>query len=93
MQTLPFSEARAQLADVLRRVEAELEPVLISRRGAPTGVLMSFEQYQRLGDDANGFAARLKRWRAEYLASGTGAEETDPFEDVRQNEPSREFSW
>ena len=93
MQTLPFSEARAQLADVLRRVEVGLEPVLISRRGTAAGVLMSFEQYQRLGGDATGFAARLKHWRDEYLALGDGSAEKGPFEDVRQNEPTREFSW
>ncbi|HEY5579660.1 MAG TPA: type II toxin-antitoxin system Phd/YefM family antitoxin [Rhodoferax sp.] len=93
MQTLPFSEARARLADVLRRVEAGPEPVLISRRGAAAGVLMSFEQYQSLGGAATGFAARLKRWRAEYLAAGHGSAEKDPFEDVRQNETTREFSW
>jgi len=93
MQTLPFSEARAQLADVLRGVEAGQEPVLISRRGAAAGVLMSLEQYQRLGGGAAGFAARLNRWRAEYLAAVNGSAEKDPFEDVRQNGPAREFAW
>lgn len=93
MQTLPFSEARAQLAHALRSVEAGNEPFSISRRGQVAGVLMSFEQYQRMSGVATGFAEKLKLWRAESLNLPSGRDEDDPFADVRQKEGGREFSW
>lgn len=93
MQTLPFSKARAQLAQALRSVEAGNEPFSISRRGQVAGVLMSFEQYQRMGGVATGFAEKLKLWRAEPLNLLSGTAEGDPFADVRQEDGGREFSW
>jgi prevent-host-death family protein len=93
MQTLPFSEARAQLASALRSVEAGNEPFSISRRGQVAGVLMSFEQYQRLSGEAKGFAEKLHAWRAEYLTPGGVVVDDDPFADVRQSDAAREFSW
>jgi prevent-host-death family protein len=93
METLPFSEARAHLADALRRVESGHEPVLISRRGQGAGVLMSFEQYQGLNDKADGFTQCLERWRATYLPLAVDADGADPFSDVRQADAARDFSW
>lgn len=93
MQTLPFSEARAHLADALRRVEAGHEPVLISRRGQGAGVLMSFEQYQGLSHQAAGFALRLDAWRSAHLEPSHGETPDDPFANVRQNDDARSFAW
>jgi prevent-host-death family protein len=93
MQTLPFSEARAQLANALRSVEAGNEPFSISRRGQVAGVLMSFEQYQRMSGAATGFAERLQHWRCEQLPALNGISEDDPFAQVRQTDKEREFSW
>jgi len=92
MQTLPFSEARAQLAQVLRSVEAGSEPFSISRRGQVAGVLMSFDQYQRLrGQTA--FADKLHAWRTQYLPADKASAEDDPFANLRQRDAAREFSW
>ncbi len=93
MQALPFSEARAQLVEALRSVEAGNEPVLISRRGQAAGVLMSLAQYRQLGGGDSGFVARLQRWRDEHLAEAGDADERDPFEGLRQTESGRDFSW
>lgn len=93
MRTLPFSEARAHLADALRSVEADNEPFSISRRGQVAGVLMSFEQYQRLSGGATGFAEKLDHWRTTYRASDTAVPGDDPFANVRQADAGREFSW
>ncbi|MBE0475160.1 type II toxin-antitoxin system Phd/YefM family antitoxin [Rhodoferax sp.] len=93
MQTLPFSEARAQLANALRSVEAGNEPFSISRRGQVAGVLMSFEQYQRMSGAATGFAEKLKQWRTEQLTTPGGIPEDDPFSHLRQMDNAREFSW
>jgi prevent-host-death family protein len=94
MQTIPFSEARAHLAEALRKMELAQEPVLISRRGQAAGVLMPVAQYRRLSGSslgaAPGFSARLAQWRSahaeELAAEGAFQAERDPT-------PGREFSW
>ena len=91
MQTIPFSEARAQLADVMRGVETG-EPMVISRRGQASSVLMSLSQYQQLSGEGLGFSERLDRWRATQLSLAQ-LEDSDPFEDVRQGDDSRNFEW
>jgi len=93
MQVLPFSEARAQLAQALRRVEAGDQPFSISRRGQVAGVLMSFEQYQRLSGKPTGFAEKLQAWRTHYLTPDQAGLVEDPFAGVRQLDAAREFSW
>lgn len=93
MHTIPFSEARAQLADVLRGVESGEAPMLISRRGHASGVLMSYTQYQQLSGEALGFADRLQAWRAQYLAADASEHHTNPFADVRQLDEPRPFAW
>lgn len=92
MQFIPFSEARAQLANVLREVEAGDAPMVISRRGQASGVLMSYAQYQHLSGENIGFADRLLSWRAKYLVAGV-SDEADPFDGVRQSEDVRDFTW
>ena len=98
MRTIPFSEARAQLADVLRGVEAGDSPMVISRRGQASGVLMSFAQYQQLSGEGQGFGDRLDGWRAKYLAldlpgGDTTPVDADPFDGVRQPDDARDFAW
>lgn len=90
MQTLPLTDVRAHLADTLREAETAQEPVVISRRGQPAGVLMSWNQYRRLAAEHEGFAARLQRWRAEHAA---GADEADPFAGVRDAGAGRDVDW
>ncbi|MGT2455017.1 type II toxin-antitoxin system Phd/YefM family antitoxin [Cupriavidus basilensis] len=90
MQTIPFSEARAHLADVLRDAESGQEPLLISRRGQPAAVLMSWSQYRLLVGSSPGFFGRLSEWRSEHVQA---EDEADPFEHVRQSGDGRDFTW
>lgn len=90
MHTLPLTDVRAHLADTLREAENAQEPVVISRRGQPAGVLMSWTQYQRLAAEHEGFAARLQRWRAEHAG---GDDSGDPFADVRDADAGRDVEW
>jgi len=90
MQSIPFSEARAHLAETLRLVESSQNPLLISRRGQDVGVLMSIEQYQQLATSPSSFSARLNQWRTTYAQSGLN---DDPFNNVRDTSKGREFSW
>lgn len=98
MPSMPFSEVRAHLADTLREVELTAQPVLISRRGATAGVLMSWTQYQELTgapDRQAGFAARLAHWRAEHpdAVADTAADAADPWAGVRDSSPGRDAVW
>jgi prevent-host-death family protein len=90
MHSIPFSEARANLAETLREVETSEQAMIISRRGQAAGVLMSYAQYRQLTGQPLSFAARLQKWRAECA---TQPEETDPFDSVRDRSPGRDFSW
>ncbi len=91
MNQIPFSKARANLADTLRSVEAGTEPALISRRGEPAAVLMSLAQYRRLSGASQDFAGRLDGWRQRYLTADAAAD--DPWADVRDPSPGREVAW
>lgn len=90
MQTIPFSEVRAHLADALRELEIKQTPVVISRRGKAAGVLISPAQYQQLVGSPQGFASRLAQWRMDYAPAVTDA---DPFTQLREPSAGREFSW
>ncbi len=85
MDSIPYSEVRAHLAETLKKLEVREEPIFISRRGEPAGVLMSVAQYQRLaGPVAKDFWSAVCAWRAEnadYLATPEAPE--DPFADLR----------
>ncbi|KQP18089.1 type II toxin-antitoxin system Phd/YefM family antitoxin [Pseudorhodoferax sp. Leaf267] len=94
MHTIPFSEARAHLAEALSSLDQGGEPVLISRRGQAAAVLMSVAQYQRLVAAGDGAAARLRDWRTEH--AGVLAEQgdmSDPWADVRDRQPTRAVDW
>ncbi|MEQ1669021.1 MAG: type II toxin-antitoxin system Phd/YefM family antitoxin [Sulfuriferula sp.] len=90
MQTIPFSEARAHLAETLHQLETDQHPLLISRRGKAAAVLISPTQYQQLIGADHGFAARLAQWRINYAAV---LPEADPFTQLRDATHGRDFSW
>lgn len=88
MQTIPFTDVRAHLADTLRDLEGSNEPVFISRRGQPAAVLMSLSQYQRLASAGTGFGAALQRWREAYAAEMAEVPaDFDPFANLRDSDP------
>lgn len=93
MQQIPFSEARANLAETLRSVEAGTEPAVISRRGAPAAVLMSVTQYRQLSGSAQNFAGRLKDWREQHLPKSSATAAKDPWAKVRDTTPGRDSPW
>ncbi len=47
-KTVPFSEARAGLSDLLDEVHASRDHVVITRNGRPVGLLMSLDEYESL---------------------------------------------
>lgn len=47
-KTVPFSEARARLTDLVDEVEQKHEHVIITRNGRPAVVVLSTEEYDAL---------------------------------------------
>lgn len=47
-KTIPFSEARARLTDLLDEVEQKHEHVVITRNGRPAVVVLATEEYEAL---------------------------------------------
>lgn len=47
-KTVPFSEARARLSELLDEVEQLHEHVVVTRNGRPTAVMLSAEEYDAL---------------------------------------------
>jgi antitoxin YefM len=78
MDALSYSTARAQLASTMDRVINDHAPVVITRNGQPSVVMMSLDDYQSLEETAYllrspANARRLLAAVAE-LAAGQGAE-------------------
>jgi prevent-host-death family protein len=99
MDSIPYSEVRAQLAETLKRLALRDEAIYISRRGQPAGVLMSVAQYERLQGGIGDFGNALLAWRQRYeseLAAASNEEWQDPFADVRDRSPDGgrpPFAW
>jgi prevent-host-death family protein len=47
-KTVPFSEARARLSELLDDVEQVHEHVIVTRNGRPSAVLLSAEEYEAI---------------------------------------------
>lgn len=64
-KTVPFTQARAELSDLLDEVQQRHEHVEITRNGRPAGVLMSSEEYEVIQEtlDILGDPATLKALR------------------------------
>ena len=85
MDSIPYSDVRAQLAETLKRLEVREEAIYISRRGQPAGVLMSVAQYRRLQGEPADFGSAYITWRKRFerdLAAHAAQEWPDPFADV-----------
>jgi prevent-host-death family protein len=96
MQTIPFSEVRARLADTLRVLAHSDDPVFISRRGEPAAVLLSVAQYQRLTHTpVQDPWSALQAWRSQYAIDSAPADDPDPFADVRDRslDGGRDVAW
>lgn len=48
MTTVTLSEAKAQLARLVKELEELGEPIVITRSGHPAGVLLSLDEYEGL---------------------------------------------
>jgi antitoxin YefM len=52
MDAISYSDARATLAAAMDRVCEDHQPIIITRQGKPSAVLISLEDYESLGETA-----------------------------------------
>jgi antitoxin YefM len=73
MQTVSYTDARNQLAGLMDQANRDREPILITRNGAATAVLVSSEEYAAMEETLHLLstptnAERIRQGLADYAA-------------------------
>ncbi len=90
MTAIPFTQARAHLADLIDQSK-QGEKVFISQRGQTTAVLMSVPEYQKLAGQPSDIAESLNAWREKFKDELNNSDEDFILE--RDQSEGRDFSW
>ena len=82
-RTLPISEVKARLPELVTGVEDREEEVVVTRRGKPAAVLVNYAEYERLKETLDVLSdpelmKQIRQSRRFYAAGGKGLS----FEDV-----------
>ncbi len=82
-KTLPISEVKTRLPELVTGVEDREEEIVVTRKGKPAAVLVNFAEYERLRETVEtlsdpGLMRQIRRSRRFYARGGRGV----PFEDV-----------
>ena len=89
-KTLPISEVKARLPELVRGVEEREEEVVVTRNGRPAAVLVNYAEFERLKETLDvlsdpGLMRQIEESRAFYAAGGKGLSFEDVFgEPLRQ---------
>jgi prevent-host-death family protein len=82
-KTLPISEVKARLPELVRGVEEREEEVVVTRNGRPAAVLVSYAEFERLKETLDVLSdpdlmRQIEESRAFYASGRKGVS----FEDV-----------
>jgi prevent-host-death family protein len=82
-KTLPISEVKARLPELVNRIQQCEEEVVVTRNGKPAAVLVNYAEYERLKESLDvlsdpGLMRQIEQSRAFYAAGRRGL----TFEDV-----------
>lgn len=82
-KTLPISEVKTRLPELVSGVEEREEEIVVTRNGKPAAVLLNYAEYERLKETLEILSDRelmgqIRRSRRFYARGGTGAS----FEEV-----------
>ena len=83
-RTLPISEVKARLPELVTGVEEREEEVVVTRKGKPAAVLVNYEEYERLKEtidvlsDAD-LMKQIRRSQRFYAAGGKGLSMQEVF--------------
>jgi prevent-host-death family protein len=84
MKTIPISDLRQRLPEIIEAVRADDEPTMVLQRSRPTAYLVSAERYERDQTELATlrrtlFQSEVREAEAEYEAGGS-----KQFEDVEE---------
>ena len=83
-RTLPISEVKARLPELVTGVEEREEEIIVTRKGKPAAVLVNYGEYERLKEtidvlsDPDLMKQIRRSWRF-YAAGGKGLSVQDVF--------------
>jgi prevent-host-death family protein len=82
-KTLPISEVKARLPELVTGVQEREEEIVVTRNGKPAAVLVNYAEFERLKETLDvlsdpGLMRQIEESRAFYAAGGKGLS----FEDV-----------
>ncbi len=82
-KTLPISEVKARLPELVTGVEEREEEIVVTRNGKPAAVLVNYAEFERLKETLDvlsdpGLMRQIEESRAFYASGKTGLS----FEDV-----------
>jgi antitoxin YefM len=86
-RTLPISEVKARLPELVTGVEEREEEIVVTRKGKPAAVLVNYGEYERLKEtldvlsDAD-LMKQIRRSRRFYAAGGKGLSLEDVFRET-----------
>ena len=83
-RTLPISEVKARLPELVTGVQEREEEIVVTRKGKPAAVLVNYGEYERLKEtlDVLGDADlmnQIRRSRRYYAAGGRGLSVEEVF--------------
>lgn len=89
-KTLPISEVKARLPELVTGVQEREEEIVVTRNGRPAAVLVNYAEFERLKETLDvlsdpGLMRQIEESRAFYAAGGKGLSFEDVFgEPLRQ---------
>ncbi len=85
-RTLPISEVKARLPELVTGVEKREEEIIVTRKGKPAAVLVNFAEYERLKETLDVLSDptlmdQIKRSKKFYAEGGKGLSFEDVFDE------------
>lgn len=82
-RTLPISEVKTHLPELVDRIQARTEHIVVTRKGKPAVVLLGYDEYESLRETLDvlsdpAMMRQVRHSRAYFAKGGTGR----TFEDV-----------
>ena len=86
-RTLPISEVKARLPELVTGVQERAEEIVVTRKGRPAAVLVNYEGYERLKGTLDVLSdpdpmKQIHRSRRSYAAGGEGLSLEDVFPEI-----------
>jgi prevent-host-death family protein len=93
-KTLPITEVKARLPELVNGVQEREEEVVVTRNGKPAAVLVNFSEYERLKETLDvlsdpGLMNQIAQSRAFYSSGKSGLSFEDAFGEPLRKPPKR----